>query len=86
MAKKLAIRSITATELERRRQKLHSPAKVRSAEIKALRANLNLTQEGLATKLGVATGTVGVWERGDSGVSPFFAAKIQALREKLSKG
>ncbi|MBU0639904.1 MAG: helix-turn-helix domain-containing protein [Planctomycetes bacterium] len=50
-----------------------------SATIKTLRADLSLTQEQLAAKLGVAFSTVSRWENGRGNPSPLAIKRIEQL-------
>jgi DNA-binding XRE family transcriptional regulator len=53
--------------------------------IKALRAGLGLTQEGLARRVGVTLVTVARWERENyTSPSPLAWAKIQKLEKEVS--
>lgn len=50
--------------------------------IKELRKQLQLTQEGLARKLGVSWSTVNRWERGLGEPSPLAREKLENLKSK----
>lgn len=50
--------------------------------VKDLREKLQLTQEGLARKIGVSWGTVSRWERGRVTPSPLAKDKLKRLLKK----
>lgn len=53
-----------------------------SSTIKALRAQLNVTQEGLARLLNVTVSTVNRWEKSHASPSRLVAERLQALADK----
>ena len=53
--------------------------------IRALRQALGLTQEQLATRLGVSFPTVNRWENNHAKPSPLAMEKIEALAKRLIK-
>ena len=55
-------------------------------EIKMLRDRLGLTQKALAKMIGVRSNTIARWERGELGVSPAMAERLQATAQSLPSG
>lgn len=56
-----------------------------SIEIKALREELNLTQQELADKVGVHRITVTRWELGDIQPSPMAVQALNQLKQEAQK-
>ena len=55
-------------------------------QIKVLRDRLGLTQKALAKEIGVRSNTIARWERGELGVSPAMAERLQAAAQSLPSG
>ncbi len=56
------------------------------AAVKKLRKALNLTQEGLARRLGVTTVTVSRWEKGHSKPTGLSVAMLDNVKKNDSEG
>jgi len=57
------------------------------ADVRAIRREMNLTQEAFARRLGVAVATVSRWERpGGSRPSRMAATKLKSLEKRLGLG
>ena len=52
-------------------------------DLRELRRELNLTQQTLAVRLGVAVTTVYRWESGKRRIPPYLAPAIRELKEKV---
>lgn len=57
-----------------------NPALLRPDEIRAIRADLSLTQEDLARELGVTVRTVARWEQG--GITKLGSMAVRMLKEQ----
>jgi DNA-binding XRE family transcriptional regulator len=54
--------------------------------VKNLRAQLGLTQEQFAQKVGVTYSTVNHWENGKRMPQPFLARRLLELKDEIAKG
>lgn len=54
-------------------------------ELRKKREDLRLTQEQLATALGVAANTVARWERGERAIPPYLSLALQTIEREGGK-
>jgi len=57
---------------------------IRELRVRASRGRRVLSQEQFARQLGVTSGTVGRWERGEETPSPLARGKLDELAQKLA--